>query len=163
VVWPELWLTRGDPRLGKRLFTVSIALSTYTGHITRRPPRLCNTRVVVAVALLVQLYTPSCTQAPCRQTFHHRQPAQQPISSYQSHHEPAPDSSSLLSLGGQQSTLTIGSPPYLSIRSPYCRSVPQRAGILQTATIIIAALLFHPSQPSSKVHSRPPRSRGSPN
>jgi len=29
-VWPELWLTRGDPRLGKRPFIESIALSTYT-------------------------------------------------------------------------------------------------------------------------------------
>ena len=30
VVWPELWLTRGDPRLGKRPFIESIALSPYT-------------------------------------------------------------------------------------------------------------------------------------
>ena len=29
-MWPELWLTRGDPRLGKRPFIESIALSTYT-------------------------------------------------------------------------------------------------------------------------------------
>ena len=157
VVWPELWLTRGDPRLGKRPFIESIALSPYTPISPGALLAYAIPQSSLSCSSNNHIHANSRTQAPSRQAFHHLQPTQQPISSYQSRHKPATDSPLLLSLGGQQPTIAIGSPPYLSIRSPYCRSVPQRAGILQTATIIIAALLFQPSQPSSKVHSRFPK------
>ena len=144
VVWPELWLTRGDPRLGKRPLIESIALSPYTpispgALLAYATPQSSSS---LSCSSSKNLHANSRTQGPCRQTFHRRQSTQQPISSYQLHHEPATDSPFPLSLGGQQSTPSIGSTPYLSNRSPYCRSAPQTAGILQTATIFLAALLY---------------------
>lgn len=121
-------------------------IALYT-HITRRPP-LAYARLLQSSSLLPS--PPSHTTITVHRPRVARRFTNNALTSidisYQSRHKPNTDNPSLLSLGGQQSTLAIGSPPYLSIRSPYCRSVPQTAGILQTATITIAAFLFQPSR-----------------
>ena len=99
VVWPELWLTRGDPRLGKRPFIESIALSPYTPISPGALLAYAIPQSSLSCSSNNHIHADSRTQAPSRQTFHHHQPTQQPISSYQSHHEPATDSPLLLIFG----------------------------------------------------------------
>lgn len=136
VVWPELWMTRGDPRLGKRPFIESHRpIDLYT-HITRCPPRLCNTyhsrrccRALHSTTRKLSHTGPQSPDVSPSPTL----PATDTLSSYQSQHETATDSPLLLSLGGQQPTLTIGSPPYLlhsitllQVRTPKGRDSPDR-------------------------------------
>jgi hypothetical protein len=111
VVWPELWLTRGDPRLGKRPFIESIALSPYTP---------ISPGALLAYAI-PQLSSLSCSSTiNFTQTLAHRPLvarrftiANLPSNRYlliSRKHETATDSPLLLSLGGQQPTLSIGTP-----------------------------------------------------
>lgn len=142
VVWPELWLARGDPRLGKRPFIESIALSPYTPISPGALLANAIPQSSLSCSSNNHIHANSRTQAPSRQTFHHHQPTQQPTSSYQSHRASyrQPVTSYLWVVINRH--FPLEALRNLSNRSPYCRSVPQRAGILQTATIILAALLF---------------------
>ena len=93
----------------------------------------------------------SRTQAPSRQTFHHRQPTQQPISSYQSKARDSYRQPVTLIFGWSATdTFHWNALRISSNRSPYCRSVPQRAGILQTATIILSRHFYYSSNPRNR-------------
>jgi hypothetical protein len=157
VVWPELWLTRGDPRLGKRPFIESIALSPYTP---------------ISPGALLAYAIPQSSSLSCSSKNHIQTLAHRPLVARRFTISNLPSNRYLLirSITSQLPTarysylwvvsnrhLPLERPPYLfqsiallQVRTPKGRDSPDRYD-----NPLAALLFFESSQSSSsKVHSR---------
>lgn len=159
VVWPELWLTRGDPRLGKRPFIESIALSPYTP---------------ISPGALLAYAIPQSSSLSCSSTINYTQTlAHRPLVARRFTIANLPSNRYLLisRITSQLPTarysylwvvsnrhFPLERPPYLfqsiallQVRTPKGRDSPDRYDNPLAALL----LFFESSQPSSKVvHSR---------